>query len=96
MNTAEIQKKTRPILKKYGIKRASVFGSVSRGENMPESDVDILISIGKPMGMFVYMRMVGEIEQTLGRKVDIVTEKSMNKFTEPYITKDLQTIYESR
>lgn len=94
MEINEIKNKISPVLKSYGIKRASVFGSVSRGENRPESDIDILISIGEPMGMLSFVRMKREIEKTIGKKVDLITEQSMNKFVRPYITKELHTIYE--
>ncbi|MDE1988795.1 MAG: nucleotidyltransferase domain-containing protein, partial [Patescibacteria group bacterium] len=52
MNVLEMKNKISPVLKKYGIKRAAVFGSVSRGDDSPKSDVDIMVSLGKPMGMF--------------------------------------------
>lgn len=94
MSTADIKEKISPIFKEYGIKRAGLFGSVSRGDNTAQSDIDILVSLGKPMGMFAYMHMVRDIEKKLGKKVDIVTEKSMDKFIKPYIIKDLQNIYE--
>ena len=94
MNILEIQNKISPVLKEYGVKRASVFGSVSRGEDSPKSDVDIMISLGKPMGMFAYMNLIRKIEDRLGRKVDLVTENSINKFVRPYIQSDLKTIYE--
>jgi len=94
MNILEIQNKISPILKEYGVKRASVFGSVSRGEDGPKSDVDIMISLGKPMGMFAYMGLIRKIETRLKRKVDLVTENSINKFVRPYIQSDLKTIYE--
>lgn len=94
MNILEIQNKILPVLKEYGIKRAAVFGSVSRGDDKPKSDIDIMISLGKPMGMFAYMRLLREMENRLGRKVDLVTENSINKFVRPYIQPDLKTIYE--
>ena len=94
MNVLEIQNKISPVLKEYGVKRASVFGSVARGEDSPKSDIDIMISLGKPMGMFAYMGLIREIETRLERKVDLVTENSINKFVRPYIQSDLKTIYE--
>lgn len=94
MSIAEIQHKISPILRKYGIRHAAVFGSVSRGTNRPESDVDLLIKLGKPMGMFAYMRLLRELEMILGVKVDLVTENSLNKFVKPYVTPELKTIYE--
>ena len=90
----EIQKKILPILKEYGVKRAAIFGSVSRGDNKSESDIDIMISLGKPIGMFAYMSLIRKMENRLGRKVDLVTENSINKFVRPYIQPDLKIIYE--
>ncbi|MEK9182144.1 MAG: nucleotidyltransferase family protein [Patescibacteria group bacterium] len=88
----EIQNKILPVLKEYGIKHAAVFGSVSRGEDKPKSDIDIIVSFGKPMGMFAYMSLIRKMEDKLGRKVDLVTENSINKFVRPYIQPDLKTI----
>jgi len=94
MKTIEIQEKLASVMAKYGIKRAAVFGSVSRGDDRPESDVDILIEIGQPMGLFIYSRFIQEMEELLQRKVDVVTNNSINKFIKPYILPELKTIYE--
>lgn len=96
MNIEKIKEKVSPILDHYGVTYAAVFGSVARGENRPESDVDILIRPGKPLGMFSYMALVRSIEESLGKKVDLVTEKSLNKFVRPYVMTELKTIYEKR
>ncbi|HEY4515227.1 MAG TPA: nucleotidyltransferase family protein [Candidatus Paceibacterota bacterium] len=94
MEVTEISKKVSPILREHGVIKASVFGSVSRGDSNPMSDVDILISLGKPMGMFAYMGLIHQMEDSLGRKVDLVTEKSLSKFVRPYVIPDLKVIYE--
>jgi len=95
MRLEEIQKKTSTIFREYGIKYAAVFGSVARGEDTPESDIDFLVTLGeKPMGMFRYMGFIEKMEEKLKRKVDIVTEASADKFLKPYILSDLKMIYE--
>lgn len=94
MSIADIQNKIQPVLKLYGVTYAGIFGSVSRGEDRPDSDIDILVRLGKPMGMFSYMNLIKAIEELLGRKVDIVTEQSLNKYVRPYVIKELKTIYE--
>ncbi|MEK7535789.1 MAG: nucleotidyltransferase family protein [Patescibacteria group bacterium] len=94
MKVAEISKKITPILREHGVLKAAVFGSVSRGEDKPQSDIDILVRLGKPMGMFAYIGLIRDMEKILGRKVDLVTENSLNKFIKPYIVNDLKTIYE--
>ncbi len=94
MSLVEIQKKVSPIFGKYGLKHAAVFGSVARGSDTKKSDVDILIRPGRAMGLIAFSRLIRETEETLNRKVDMVTEKSVNKFLRPHIVGDLKTIYE--
>lgn len=96
MNIDEIKEKITPILKLYGVQHASVFGSVSRGEDRPDSDVDLLVQLGRPTGMIKYMRLIEGLEKTLNKKVDVVTEQSLDKFIKPHVIPDLKTIYERR
>jgi len=94
MNVETIGKKISLILQEYGITYAGVFGSVARGEARPDSDIDLMIKMGKPLSLFSYMVFIRKIEESLGHKVDVVTEGSLNKFVRPYIMPDLKTIYE--
>ena len=96
MTINEVKQKITPVLEEYDVEYAGVFGSVARGEDRPESDVDILVRLGSPTGMFRYMRLVKVLEQSLSKKVDLVTENSLNKFVKPYVLADLKTIYEKR
>lgn len=96
MTIEEIKKKTSPILKRYGVTYAAVFGSLARGEDSPQSDVDILVRLGRPTGIVGYMRLIENLEQILRKKVDLVTEQSLNKYVRPYVLPNLKTIYEER
>ena len=95
MTIQDIKQKTTPLFEEYGITYAALFGSYARGQDNKTSDIDLLIRLGKPMGMFTYMKFINGLESSLGKKVDIVTEKSLNKFVKPYITPDLTTLYEN-
>ena len=57
------------------VERAYLFGSCSRGEERPDSDVDILVALdhSKPIGMR-YFQMITDLEDKLGRTLDLVTE----------------------
>jgi predicted nucleotidyltransferase len=67
----EIKDKILPILKKYGVKRAGIFGSVARGESTEESDIDILVEIEGRMSLLDFAGLKLELEEILGRKVDL-------------------------
>lgn len=94
MKLAEVKRKSEPVLRTYGMKRASVFGSTARGEAREDSDVDMLVKLGRPMGMISYSRFVDDLKSALGRDVDVLTENSLNPHLRPHITKDLKIIYE--
>jgi len=94
MTIEEVKEKTVPILKRHGVAHAGVFGSVARGEDQPQSDVDILVRLGQPMGLVGYMRLIQSLEEILQKKVDLVTEQSLNERVRPHVMPDLKTIYE--
>ncbi len=63
------------IAEKHGIKNVRVFGSVARGEDTPESDVDLLIDVVLPVREgFGFVRFQREVGELLGKHVDIVFE----------------------
>jgi len=68
----EIKEKVVPILQRYGASRAGVFGSVARGKMHRRSDIDILVELGDDLSLLDVVRINREIEQALGRKVDLV------------------------
>ena len=94
MTIEEVKEKVVPILQRHGVTYAAVFGSLARGEDRPQSDVDILVRLGRPTGMIGYMLLVESLEECLQRKVDVVTEQSLNKYVRPYVLPDLKIIYE--
>lgn len=94
MSLDNIQKSISPVFDKFGIKYAGVFGSVARNEETPESDIDIFVRLGKPMTLVSYSFFIESLEKVLHKKVDVVTDRSINSFLKPYIMADLKTIYE--
>ena len=75
---AWIKKRALPILKKHAVKRAAIFGSFARGEAKVRSDVDLLIEYKtKDKSLFDLVDLKSELEETLDRKVDIITYSSI-------------------
>ena len=68
----EIKQKILPILQPYGLKRLGLFGSCVRGELNEDSDIDILVEIEKDISLLDFVGLKLEIEDVLGRKVDLV------------------------
>ncbi|RKY56207.1 MAG: hypothetical protein DRP89_01840 [Candidatus Neomarinimicrobiota bacterium] len=68
----EIKRKILPILQRYGVKRVGLFGSCVRGEMREDSDIDILVEIEKDISLLDFIGVKLEIEEKLGRKVDLV------------------------
>ncbi len=94
MNIDDIKIKIFPVLEKYGITKADIFGSFSRGEQREDSDVDLVVRLGKSLSLFTFMDLKEDLIKALGRDVDVVTEDSIDKFMKPYIVPELKTIYE--
>jgi len=67
----EIKEKILPILKQYNVKRAGIFGSVIRGEENEESDIDILVEIVGRMSLLDFVGLKLELEEALGKRVDL-------------------------
>ena len=88
-NTLANYFKTQPVLKAW------LFGSFARGEETPDSDVDILVMLdySQPVG-FKFFGMYEDLKELLNRNVDLVTEPSLSSFARESVERDRQLIYE--
>ena len=69
----EIKNRIRPVVEKHHIKDVYLFGSYARGEANENSDVDIYCSSGDVETLFDEAGLIKELEEALGKKVDVVT-----------------------
>jgi uncharacterized protein len=53
--------------------RVRLFGSVARGDDRPDSDIDLLVDFSQDSSLFDLMRMSRELEELLGHRVDVVS-----------------------
>ena len=82
-----------PELLKLGIKKIGIFGSVKRGEETKESDVDILIEFQPGRKNYQNLIKIKEIlEDELKRKIDLVQIDGLSKFIGPKILQEVEYI----
>ena len=78
------------------VQKAWLFGSYSRNEETPESDIDLLVSFDRNARISL-MKLSGmsiDLEGLLGREVDIVPEGSLRPYAEASVNRDKVLIYE--
>lgn len=85
--------KIKDILLKSGVQFAGIFGSRVRGDNRPDSDLDILIKFKEDNKSLLDLIHIGNLlSDEFAIKVDLVTEDGMSPYIKPYILKDLKVI----
>ena len=63
--------------RKYAVKSLAVFGSMARGDDRDESDVNILVTFEGPADFDRFMGLKLDLEDLFGRRVDLLTPKSL-------------------
>ena len=84
--------KTQPVVKAW------LFGSFARGEETPESDIDILVEYddNAHISLLTISHMMGELERSTGRRVDLIEEGCLLPFAVESANRDKRVIYERR
>ena len=70
---ADISSAVSRVLPRYDVREAYLFGSFARGEQTPDSDIDLRLACGDNMTFGALYQLSLDLEDELGRKVDIVT-----------------------
>jgi uncharacterized protein len=61
----------------HGVKNLRIFGSVARGQDRPDSDVDLLVDLPPGLGLLGLGRVQAELEAILGTQVDLVPAQDL-------------------
>lgn len=93
----DLRDKILPLLRPY-VKRIAVFGSFARGEETPESDIDLLVELKAPgqrppLGLR-WFGLEEDLGRILGRKVELISEKALSPYIRPHAEKDMVLLYE--
>lgn len=83
-----LKKHETEIKEEFQVKRIGLFGSYVRHEENEESDIDILVEFDKPT-LHNFMGLIDYLKDLFGRKVDLVTNKSLNPYLRPIVEKEV-------
>ena len=67
------REQVKAVAARHHASRVRLFGSVARGDERPESDIDLLVDFTKESSLFDLLRMTRELENLLGHSVDVVS-----------------------
>ena len=80
------------IAERHGAYNVRVFGSVARGEAGPDSDVDLLIDAGEKVSPWFPGGLVNDLEELLGRRVDVVEEVALRPELRQYVLREAKPL----
>ena len=96
MTVQSLKRQIVPTLKKKGAIKIAIFGSFARGEETKKSDIDILAKFKNGITLFKLVDLEFELEEKLGRKVDLLTYGGLNPRLKRIILKEQKILYEKR
>jgi predicted nucleotidyltransferase len=82
----------RDILKRHGVKRAALFGSLVRGEATDDSDVDLLVEFGGGKSLLDLVALKLELQDALGRRVDVLTYRALHPLLRERILREQEMV----
>ena len=83
------------LCQRHGVTRLRLFGSAVRGEEHPDSDIDILVDFEKPVGFLELIRFENALSEFFGRSVDLVTEPGLSPFIRDSILSSASVIFDA-
>ncbi len=93
MDKNRIFNKIAQILKEQGATKVAVFGSYARGEERPESDIDVIVEFSERKSLLELVKIERELCETLGIKVDLLTEKSISPYLIDTVRQQMEVIH---
>lgn len=79
----------------HHIRRLRVFGSVARGEERSESDIDLIADFSARVGFFALMDAEDSLAEFFGREVDLLTEPGLSPFMRDSILSEAQVLFDA-
>jgi hypothetical protein len=85
---ADLQDRIVPILREHGVRRAGLFGSRARGEERPDSDLDLLVELESGRSLFDLAGLELDLTERLGVPTHVVTYRSLHRLLRDRILAD--------
>ena len=76
----------------YNVSYIGLFGSYVRGENTPESDLDVLVEFSRPPTIFRFVNLENYLSDRLGVKVDLVMKSALKPNIGKYILREVEAV----
>jgi len=98
MNTAtqielRLQENLTRLKNDFAVAEIGIFGSYCRGEQTPQSDLDILVHFTKPVGFVTFMQLENYLQELLGVKVDLVTRAALKPHIGAKILQEVKYVH---
>jgi uncharacterized protein len=86
----EILRRSEAALRERGVRRAALFGSLARGDDRADSDIDIMVEIDPdaPLGVYDYVDLKEYIASLFDGRVDVVSRDALKPYVRPAATAD--------
>ncbi len=84
-----------PALEAEGVRHVAIFGSVARGDDVPESDLDVIVDLDpeREVGLFAFVGIGQLLEREIGRHVDVMTRRSIRPGRHDGILAELREVF---
>jgi predicted nucleotidyltransferase len=82
------------LCQKYDVRVLKLFGSTARGEDRPDSDIDLIVEFDGRKSLFDLIGLEHDLEDLLGREVDLVTEPGLSPYLRDRILESAVVIYD--
>ena len=80
-------------IRSLGVKRLALFGSFARGEQNPDSDIDVLVEFERDQKSFDhFIHLAFFLEELFKRPVELVTPESLSPYLKPHITQNIEYV----
>ncbi len=81
-------------LKKRNASKIAIFGSYVRNDETPDSDIDIIVEFSDRKSLLDFVGMERELSESIGIKVDLLTEESISPILIDRVKEEMKVIYQ--